>query len=54
MAYKVRIIMTDNGAPYENALTERMNRAIKEEMLQGRNLVEHRRAVAEVADTSGA
>lgn len=27
---------TENGDPYENALAERMNRTIKEEMLQNR------------------
>ena len=28
--------MTENGDPYENALAERMNRTIKEEMLNNR------------------
>ena len=28
--------MTENGNPYENALAERMNRTIKEEMLNNR------------------
>lgn len=28
---KVRISMTENGDPYENALAERMNRTLKEE-----------------------
>jgi putative transposase len=30
---KLRISMTENGDPYENALAERMNRTIKEEFL---------------------
>lgn len=32
----IRISMTQTGDPYENALAERMNRTIKEEMLQNR------------------
>jgi transposase InsO family protein len=28
---KIRLSMTENGDPYENALAERMNRTIKEE-----------------------
>lgn len=31
----IRISMTENGDPYENALAERMNRTIKEEFLNG-------------------
>lgn len=34
----VRISMTENGDPYENALAERMNRTIKEEFGLGRRL----------------
>ena len=33
LANKIRISMTENGDPYENALAERMNRTIKEEFL---------------------
>ena len=33
---KIEISMTENGDPYENALAERMNRTIKEEMLNNR------------------
>lgn len=32
----IAISMTENGDPYENALAERMNRTIKEEMLSNR------------------
>ena len=32
----IEISMTENGDPYENALAERMNRTIKEEMLNNR------------------
>ena len=32
----IAISMTENGDPYENALAERMNRTIKEEMLNNR------------------
>jgi putative transposase len=32
----IEISMTENGDPYENALAERMNRTIKEEMLSNR------------------
>jgi putative transposase len=32
----IQISMTENGDPYENALAERMNRTIKEEMLNNR------------------
>ena len=35
-ALKIDISMTQNGDPYENALAERMNRTIKEEMLSNR------------------
>lgn len=34
--YKITISMTQQGDPYENALAERMNRTIKEEMLLNR------------------
>ena len=33
---EIQISMTENGDPYENALAERMNRTIKEEMLNNR------------------
>jgi putative transposase len=33
---EIQISMTENGDPYENALAERMNRTIKEEMLSNR------------------
>lgn len=39
---------TINGGPYENALAERMNRTIKEEMLQNRGFVNHSAALAAV------
>lgn len=32
--------MTEQGDPYENALAERMNRTIKEEMLQNRGFID--------------
>lgn len=35
----IQISMTENGDPYENALAERMNRTIKEEMLQNRRFL---------------
>lgn len=37
--HKVAISMTQNGDPYENALAERVNRTIKEDMLQNRGFV---------------
>ena len=36
---KVAISMTQSGDPYENALAERVNRTIKEDMLQNRGFV---------------
>lgn len=48
-ACKARISMTQDGDPYENALAERMNRTIKEEMLQDRNQSGHRQAELAVA-----
>ena len=36
---KVAISMTQNGDPYENALAERVNRTIKEDMLQNRGFI---------------
>lgn len=36
---KIAISMTQNGDPYENALAERVNRTIKEDMLQNRGFV---------------
>ena len=40
----VRISMTENGDPYENALAERMNRTIKEEFGLGRVLSTRQKA----------
>ena len=40
----VRISMTENGDPYENALAERMNRTIKEEFGLGRLLPSRQKA----------
>lgn len=48
-ALKIDISMTQNGDPYENALAERMNRTIKEEMLCNRifdNIDQARQAIA--------
>lgn len=42
--HKVAISMTQNGDPYENALAERMNRTIKEEMLENRGFIDYARA----------
>ena len=36
---KIAISMTQSGDPYENALAERVNRTIKEDMLQNRGFV---------------
>ena len=38
---RIGLSMTLNGDPYENALAERMNRTIKEEMLQNRGFLKH-------------
>lgn len=48
---KIGISMTLNGDPYENALAERMNRTIKEEMLDNRNFknLNHARQDIEIA-----
>lgn len=51
-ACKARISMIQDGDPYENALAERMNRTIKEEMLQDRNQLRHRQAELAVAAAS--
>lgn len=40
----IKISMTDNGDPYENALAERMNRTIKEEFGLGRLLPSRQKA----------
>lgn len=40
----VKISMTENGDPYENALAERMNRTIKEEFGLGRRLPSRQQA----------
>ncbi len=51
---KIGISMTENGDPCENALAERMNRTIKEEMLQDRDRLDHRQAELAVAAAIGA
>lgn len=38
---KIAISMTEQGDPYENALAERMNRTIKEEMLLNRGFADY-------------
>ena len=38
---KIAISMTEQGDPYENALAERTNRTIKEEMLQNRGFADY-------------
>lgn len=40
--------MTEQGDPYENALAERMNRTIKEEMLLNRGFADYSAAKTEV------
>ena len=48
---KVKISMTENGDPYENALAERMNRTIKEEFgLDG--IIKSREQVLQVVEES--
>jgi transposase InsO family protein len=42
--HKIAISMTEQGDPYENALAERMNRTIKEEMLLNRSFVNYEAA----------
>ena len=37
--HRIAISMTEQGDPYENALAERVNRTIKEEMLQNRGFI---------------
>lgn len=46
---QIKVSMTENGDPYENALAERMNRTIKEEMLQNRAFVKHQDAEQAIA-----
>ena len=41
---KIAISMTEQGDPYENALAERINRTIKEEMLLNRSFVNYEAA----------
>lgn len=41
---KIAISMTEQGDPYENALAERVNRTIKEEMLLNRSFVNYEAA----------
>lgn len=50
----IGLSMTVNGDPYENALAERVNRTIKEEMLQGRAFFTHRDAEQAVAEAIAA
>lgn len=45
---KIAISMTLNGDPYENALAERMNRTIKEEMLENRAFKNLKQAKQEI------
>lgn len=45
---KVAISMTEQGDPYENALAERMNRTIKEEMLLNRGFADYSAAKIEI------
>lgn len=47
--HQVAISMTQNGDPYENALAERINRTIKEDMLENRGFVDYGRALAAVS-----
>lgn len=42
--YHIKISMTENGDPYENALAERMNRTMKEEFGLGRVLPSRQKA----------
>lgn len=42
--HRVSISMTEQGDPYENALAERVNRTIKEEMLLNRSFVNYEAA----------
>lgn len=46
--HSISISMTEQGDPYENALAERMNRTVKEEMLQNKcfaNMLQAQEAV---------
>lgn len=47
----IRLSMTENGDPYENALAERMNRTIKEEFGMDRTLKSKEQVVKLVADS---
>lgn len=47
--HKIRTSMAENGDPYENALAERMNRTIKEEMLQSMGFCNHQAALEATA-----
>ncbi len=42
---EIKISMTENGDPYENALAERMNRTLKEEFGLGRKLSTRQQAI---------
>jgi len=46
----IRISMTENGDPYENALAERMNRTLKEEFGLGRTLPSRQQAFTLAAE----
>lgn len=46
----IRISMTENGDPYENALAERMNRTLKEEFGLGRILTSRQQAFTLAAE----
>jgi putative transposase len=46
----IAISMTENGDPYENALAERMNRTIKEEMLSNRIFDTYEQAKAAIGE----
>jgi putative transposase len=48
---KIRLSMTENGDPYENALAERMNRTIKEEFGMDRTLASRDQAIELVGES---
>ena len=45
---KIAISMTEQGDPYENALAERVNRTVKEDMLLNRSFVNYEAALEAV------
>jgi transposase InsO family protein len=51
--HKIAVSMTEQGDPYENALAERMNRTIKEEMLLNRGFADYTSAKAAVERAIG-